>query len=39
MLFPNFKEVDVHEDIEKIAKENDDNQWELYHLKGSQIYI
>lgn len=23
MLFPNFKEVDVHEDIERIAKEND----------------
>lgn len=23
MLFPNFKEVDVHEDIERTAKEND----------------
>lgn len=22
MLFPNFKEVDVHEDIERTAKEN-----------------
>lgn len=24
MLFLNFKEVDAHEDIERIAKENDD---------------
>lgn len=24
MLFSNFKEVDVHEDIKRIAKENDD---------------
>lgn len=23
MLFPNFKEVDVHKDIERVAKEND----------------
>lgn len=32
MVFPSFKEVDVHEDIERVAKENDGKS--IHHLKG-----